>query len=117
MDAETLQRFRDMLLRAVAVFEAQAESAREVSKPVALDQAAVGRLSRVDAMQAQQMHLAMKRRRAEQLRRIEGALRRIDAGTYGACFVCGADIGAARLEVEPTLTRCIDCVRDAEQNR
>lgn len=116
MDAESLQSFRDKLLGLIEELENQAQSAREVAKPVELDQAAVGRISRVDAMQAQQMQLAMERRRATQRKRIEGALSRMDAGTYGACFICGVDIDAARLTVDPAATRCIDCVRDAEED-
>lgn len=48
----------------------------------------------------------------DQLRRdlddIEKALERMDAGTYGTCEVCGAEIPAARLEVMPATRVCID---------
>ena len=48
----------------------------------------------------------------DQLRRdlddIERALARMDEGTYGTCEVCGAQIGAARLEVMPATRFCID---------
>lgn len=47
----------------------------------------------------------------DQLRRelddVEKALERMDAGTYGTCEVCGAEIGEARLEVMPATRRCI----------
>ncbi|GGI79220.1 hypothetical protein GCM10007973_14800 [Polymorphobacter multimanifer] len=43
---------------------------------------------------------------AEQIR---AALHRIDAGTYGTCDNCGADIAPARLEAQPEATRCINC--------
>lgn len=39
---------------------------------------------------------------------IEGALARIDDGTYGVCTVCGAPISAARLEAMPATPYCID---------
>ncbi len=38
---------------------------------------------------------------------IEKALGRIDEGTYGTCEVCGETIGADRLEVMPSTSRCI----------
>ena len=75
-----------------------------------LDQQRMGRLSRMDALQGQQMAQASARRRQEMLTRIEGALRRIETGDFGYCFVCGEDIGEERLRVDPTVTRCIDCV-------
>ncbi len=77
---------------------------------VELDQQRMGRLSRMDALQGQQMAQASARRRQEMLTRIEGALRRIDTGDFGYCFVCGEAIGEDRLGVDPTATRCIDCM-------
>jgi len=43
----------------------------------------------------------------EQLRAIEAAHARLDAGTWGTCEVCGEPIADGRLEVRPTATRCI----------
>lgn len=42
-------------------------------------------------------------------RAIAATLQRIDAGTYGICTSCGAEIAPARLEALPTATRCIGC--------
>ena len=47
--------------------------------------------------------------------KIESALRRIDAGTFGVCESCGGNIGAARLKARPVTTLCIDCKTEAEQ--
>ncbi len=44
-----------------------------------------------------------------QLRRIAGALERIEAGSYGRCVVCGGVIAPARLEVMPEADRCEHC--------
>ncbi len=40
---------------------------------------------------------------------IMAALARIEAGEYGVCSNCGADIAPARLAALPTATRCIAC--------
>ncbi len=45
---------------------------------------------------------------------IDDALRRIDAGTYGVCAVCGRPIGEERLEAVPYATLCIDDKRAQE---
>ncbi len=37
---------------------------------------------------------------------VDGALERIDQGTYGTCEVCGARIDEARLEADPTTRSC-----------
>jgi RNA polymerase-binding transcription factor DksA len=45
----------------------------------------------------------------EMLRDLDDALAKLDAGTYGACERCGADIGEARLEAMPAARLCISC--------
>lgn len=37
---------------------------------------------------------------------VDGALARIEAGTYGRCSACQAPIEAHRLEADPTTTNC-----------
>jgi len=46
---------------------------------------------------------------------IDAALARIDAGTYGICVNCGAQIAPERLEAMPWATLCIDCKRKEER--
>jgi RNA polymerase-binding transcription factor DksA len=47
----------------------------------------------------------------EQLREVEEALARIEAGTYGTCSVCGKPIPEERLEAVPWTTLCIEDAR------
>jgi DnaK suppressor protein len=42
------------------------------------------------------------------LNEIDAALKRIDAGTYGTCEVCGKPIGADRLRAIPWAKLCIE---------
>jgi DnaK suppressor protein len=58
--------------------EAQLISSDLDTKPVTLDQQSVGRVSRIDAIQQQQMALATQQQSLLLLQRIELALRRID---------------------------------------
>lgn len=81
---------------------------------VELDQSRVGRLSRMDAMQAQAMAQASEQRRAETQRRIAAALRRLDDGEYGDCRDCGEPIDPRRLQFDPTVQLCIDCADKSE---
>lgn len=43
----------------------------------------------------------------KQLALVEGALQRLDEGTYGICSVCGQPIEPERLEAIPATDRCI----------
>jgi DnaK suppressor protein len=46
---------------------------------------------------------------------IDGALTRIENGTYGVCTRCGNEIGPDRLRAVPYATLCIDCKRREER--
>jgi len=81
---------------------------------VELDQAKVGRLSRMDAMQAQEMAKASSQRREQMLQQITVALARIDNDEFGYCRDCDELIPNKRLEFDPTATRCVDCASVAE---
>ncbi|MCP4004776.1 MAG: conjugal transfer protein TraR [bacterium] len=49
------------------------------------------------------------------LQKIEAALAKIEAGTYGKCLSCGEDIGLKRLQARPVATLCIDCKSQQEK--
>ena len=63
--------------------------------------------SQVTAERGEAEALATKLR--ETLADVEGALGRLDNGTYGACEDCGKEIGDDRLEAIPSARRCISC--------
>jgi RNA polymerase-binding transcription factor DksA len=44
-----------------------------------------------------------------EIRMIEAALDRIDAGSYGVCVSCGDEISEERLNVLPATPKCRDC--------
>jgi DnaK suppressor protein len=76
--------------------------------PIAPD-SSLGRLTRVDALQAQQMAAALLQRNREELSRVDRALRRMEAGEYGLCVRCGEAIAEARLHAVPDAVLCLDC--------
>ena len=106
--------WRHKLLALRAELEAVADSGEEASSVVELDQTKVGRLSRMDAMQAQAMAQASKERREQTLRQIDAALTRLDNGDYGHCQQCDEEINPKRLEFDPTTLLCIECASKAE---
>jgi DnaK suppressor protein len=62
---------------------------------------------------------ALLQLKAETLKKIDTALRRIEEGDYGDCFECGGEIAQARLRALPFAVRCRDCeaVREAIDRR
>jgi len=84
-------------------------------QPLKLDQTAVGRLSRMDALQSQAMQLEIDRRRIFEIQRIDSALQRVDEGEFGCCVSCGNEIELKRLKNDPATPICIDCAQLSEK--
>lgn len=78
---------------------------------VTLDQTAVGRLSRMDALMNEGLSQGSEARAAEDLNLVEDALARLDAGTYGFCHSCDRPIPVDRLLVIPEARDCASCRR------
>ena len=84
------------------------------SQPVELDQQLVGRLSRMDAIQQQQMAAANAAQAAAHLNRVELALAAVESGDFGYCRRCDEPIGFARLKARPDSPLCLNCQQDNE---
>ena len=110
-----LEAFRQRLVALRQQLSAESDIDASATETVELDQTRMGRLSRMDAMQAQAISLASKNRREVQLRQVDAALRRIGEDDYGWCDACGDLIDARRLEFDPTTVLCITCAQKAEQ--
>lgn len=109
--------FRKLLQRRRSELLAVQESGHAAAGTVELDQSRVGRLSRMDAMQSQAMLVEADRRRAQEIRRIDASLQRIDEDDYGMCEECGQNIARARLEYDPSTLYCVECASKLEDRR
>ncbi|MFT5033037.1 MAG: DnaK suppressor protein [Bacteroidia bacterium] len=89
-------------------------SSLEAAGTVVLDQSSVGRLSRMDALQAQAMSIETGRRRQKLLKAIARSLDAIDDGSYGFCLECDQPIADERLLADPVASLCIQCASQLE---
>lgn len=84
-------------------------------KPVELDQQLVGRVSRIDAIQQQQMAKAHHQQMRVQLAGIEKALQAFSEDEYGYCQACDESINFLRLKARPDTSFCVKCQEKMEQ--
>ena len=107
----------DQLIDLEELIIAELERVREESKGSGKEReaispdVAIGRLSRLDSMQMQEIAKEAERRRVDRVALLEVALEQLDQGTYGRCDLCGEDIDFARLRVTPEATRCSACAK------
>lgn len=108
-DPEVIAAFTERLRSELETTVALIEESKDFRAPVELDQQSVGRLSRMDSVQQQEMAKDITRRRQHRKVKIELALARIRDGEFGYCSDCGEPIAVRRLEIDPTFEQCIGC--------
>ena len=109
MTEDEIASFRTRLLEMQAELLELDSISKDSTATVVLDQSSVGRLSRMDALQGQQMALEAERRRKQELRQIKAALARTERDEFGYCASCGEEIAVGRLTINPTAVNCVDC--------
>ena len=108
-ETELAARYGARLQAEAVALRAASDATAAGRRPVELDQNAIGRLSRQDALLGQAMASAMEARRHGRLRAIAAAQARMEDGAFGWCEDCGDFIGFARLDVDPCVMRCVSC--------
>lgn len=63
----------------------------------------------------QNFSMRIREREQKLLKKIDEALERMNAATYGICERCGGDIPYKRLKARPVTTLCIECKTLEEQ--
>jgi len=83
---------------------------KEKSQPIEPD-CSLGRLTRLEAMQEQELSVHMLQESIIRLNKLEYALRKVDEPEYGICVECEEPIAPARLKLMPETSKCIECAQ------
>ena len=86
---------------------------RASSAPVAPDNA-IGRLTRMEAINSQSINEAALRKALATRSLLEKALLTIDTDDFGLCRACEEPIAVARLMAMPEATLCVTCASRRE---
>ncbi len=60
--------------------------------------------------------LRIRDRERRLIKKIRGALQRMEEGSYGICDDCGEEISVARLKARPVTKLCINCKSKQEED-
>lgn len=115
LSAAQREELRELLLAEQAALRAVLSGSAERSAPVTLDQQSVGRVSRIDAIQQQQMARAGEQQARARLQQIGRALEKFSDDGYGWCESCEEPIAYARLAAKPETPYCLGCQAAQEQ--
>jgi DnaK suppressor protein len=108
--------FRQQLESQQETLQLQLQISDENTKPVTLDQQSVGRVSRIDAIQQQQMASANREQSMALLQQVGAALKRIESDEYGLCQMCDEPIALPRLQAQSHAANCIVCQSKQENS-
>jgi len=117
LNARNLEQLKRLLLELHAELGEQLSNSVEASKIVPLDQTSVGRISRMDAMQQQNMAVSTRHKTKTRYQRVQAALQAMAADDYGYCGSCDETIPLRRLLAQPEATLCIQCQGSADRQQ
>ncbi len=86
----------------------QLRDLEELTQAIAPDNA-IGRVSRMDAINNKSVDEALLRKVRLKIQRLEKALTKLDEPSFGTCIRCKEQIPVARLILLPESVRCVKC--------
>ena len=108
MTAEERDIFKEKIIATIAETEVEVVRREENSEPISPDNA-IGRISRMDAINNKSVAEAGLRSTKRKLSNLRIALAKIDSPGFGNCSHCGKPIPSARLMLMPQSDRCVPC--------
>jgi DnaK suppressor protein len=108
LTADQMMDFEELIDGLITQLQQEIEKSAESTAAVSPDNA-IGRVSRMDSIVAQETAKAAVRFKEQRIPALLAARRRLDEGTFGTCAKCLEDIELERLEVSPEATLCKKC--------
>lgn len=108
MNKEEKSELEQIIIQKLEEVHSEVEQLEELTKPIAPDNA-IGRLSRMDAINNKTINDAALRENKKKLKKLERAQENLDDSSFGLCKKCGQEIAFGRLKFMPWTTRCVQC--------
>ena len=108
MEYEKRKALKAHILEKIEALKIDIQSFHTLSRPVAPDNA-IGRLTRMEAINSKSINEAALNKAKQTLTRIERVLTMIDDPDFGLCCECEEPIPFARLMIVPESNLCVQC--------
>ncbi len=108
MDADSRAELKKKIETALEKIRLDIERLEEATRPIAPENA-IGRISRMDAINNKGVAEAALRAAKRKLASLKAALAKVDSPDFGNCSRCGQPIAAGRLMFMPESNECVRC--------
>ncbi|HBH48001.1 MAG TPA: TraR/DksA family transcriptional regulator [Bacteroidales bacterium] len=108
MNKQDAENIKSKILEEISKTKQSINRFKEMSKPVAPDDA-IGRISRMDAINNKAVAEASLRKNREKLKQLEYMLQHIHDNDFGLCASCKTPIPPGRLLLMPQSRYCVNC--------
>jgi DnaK suppressor protein len=101
---------KQLLIKEIVKTEALILEYKELTQPIAPD-CAIGRVSRMDAINNKSINEAAQRQAEAKLRNLNRVLSQIGTDDFGLCLKCKQPIPPGRILIRPESLFCVRCAR------
>jgi len=108
MDKGKIETLRRHIFEMIKGLKADIVAYNQITKPVSPD-SAIGRLTRLEAMNSKSINEAALRMSENRLERLERAMTALYEPDFGYCAACEEPIPFARLMIMPEAEFCVCC--------
>ena len=105
-----MNKLKQVLLDEISKTELLVKEYQELTKPIAPD-VAIGRISRMDAINNKSVAEAALRQAEEKLRNLQRVSSKIDDKDFGICLKCHKPIPMGRILIRPESLYCVNCAK------
>ncbi len=110
MDKKTVDEIKEKIITEIEKTEKSIVEYKEITKPIKPD-CAIGRVSRMDAINNKSVAEAALRKAEEKLSNLKYVLGQVDEDDFGVCAKCKKQIPLGRILLMPQSRYCVHCAQ------
>jgi len=114
LETDKIEKLKNHIKEKIEDLKKAIKSYQTLTRPISPDNA-IGRLSRMDAINSKSINEAALNKALSTLPKLEHALTMIDDPDFGFCRECEEPIPFARLMVMPESDLCVQCTEAMEE--
>jgi DnaK suppressor protein len=98
----------NQIIEKIEKLETEIITLKDLTQPISPD-SAIGRVSRMDAINNKSVNEAALRKKQTQLIALKKTVKNLDDPNFGKCIKCGEEIPIGRIMIMPESKKCVRC--------